>query len=122
MFRAVPILLFLALHAAAAPQPGPPPLPFHEVMRLVEERYRGRVLAARMERAAPLEYAAGTDLVQILTLLTPARHIIRIRLDAVSGEVLNLRGRGILDAQKSASHPGPPTSRGRAGRGDAKDR
>lgn len=110
MLRPLVILLSLALPAAAEHPPGPPLLPFHEVMRLVADRYRGRVLAARLDRAEPLEYAMGVDLVQELTLLTPARNIIRIRLDAVTGQVLKLRGRGIVDAHRPAS----PASR-RAG-------
>ncbi|WBU57753.1 PepSY domain-containing protein [Paracoccus sediminicola] len=99
MLRIVLTWLALSLPLAAEPPRQPLPLPLHDVVTIIAARYEGRLLAARLDPPDPFEYALGTDLVHELTLISPQRNVIRIRLDAMTGRVLDVRGRGLIAAR-----------------------
>lgn len=97
------LLIFLALATAVAadpPLPPPQPLAFHDLVKHLAQRYDGRILAARVDAPTPFEFAAGTDQVQEITLLSPQHNIILIRMDARSGRILDVRGRGLAQARR----------------------
>ena len=76
------------------------PLPLHEAARLVGERYHGRLIAARLAPPTAHERGLGVELVEELRLLTPARNLLMIRLDARSGRFLEIAGIGQIEALK----------------------
>ncbi|WP_157935844.1 PepSY domain-containing protein [Paracoccus zhejiangensis] len=76
------------------------PLPLHEAMRIVGERYQGRLIAARLAQPNAHERGLGVELVEELRLLTPARNLLKIRLDARDGRFLEVAGRGQIEALK----------------------
>ena len=94
-------LLLLAMTAPLAAQPArPQPLmPLHEAVKIVAQRFDGRLLAARVDRPRPFEFALGAEVVQELTLLSPQGNVLLIRLDGITGRVLEVRGRGLTQAR-----------------------
>lgn len=76
------------------------PLRLREVVRLVEDRFDGRILGAALLPARPNERGLGAVLVFELRWLTPDRDLLHIRVDAVSGRFLEVAGQGIADARK----------------------
>lgn len=105
----IPVLMTLALPVPAAGQDMPPPEPwagsfrpmsFHRMADRVTARYQGRVIAAEMRPPAPHERALGADLIYEFRLLTPARNMLNIRLDARDGRFLEVAGRGQLQARR----------------------
>lgn len=108
MLRIALVLLILGLPAAAAPARPAAVLPLDEIVRIVTERYQGRLLAARFDAPQPFEFALGADLIHELTLISPQGNIILIRLDAVSGRVLDVRGRDLIAARRPAAPSTPP--------------
>lgn len=72
-------------------------------IQIVGARFRGRVIAARMTGPDPDERDRGVVLVQELRLLTPTRDVLRIRLDARTGDFLEVAGRGMTQARKTRS-------------------
>ena len=99
MIRIALLLLALAAPLAAQPVQPQPLMPFHEVVKIVAQRFDGRVLAARVDQPRPDEFALGAEAVQQLTLLSPQGNILLIRLDGVTGRVLEVRGRGLTAAR-----------------------
>lgn len=101
--------LLAGLLAAAAPAPAQDvqplphdfaPLPLHDAVRLVAERYHGRLIAARLSMPTRHEDGLGVDLVRELRLLTPQGHLLTIRIDARDGQFLEVAGIGQTEARK----------------------
>ncbi|MFD1795684.1 hypothetical protein FQV27_04095 [Paracoccus aurantiacus] len=111
MIRAALLCLLLTTPLAAQPKRPAALLPFHEVVKIVASRFEGRLLAVRIDQPRPFELALGSDLVQELTLLSPQGNIILLRIDAVSGKVLDVRGRGINAARVRKESPRAGTGR-----------
>lgn len=99
MLRTALVFLLIPCILMADPGPEPKPLPLHEVVKIVGERFQGRLLGARIDRPEPYEFALGADSIHELVLLSPQGNIIRLRLDAVTGRVLDVRGRGLTAAR-----------------------
>ena len=76
-------------------------LPLHRAAGIVAERFRGRLIAARLVPPRPDERARGVVLVHRLRLLTPARDVLEIRLDARSGAFLEVAGAGLTRARRT---------------------
>ncbi|WP_265499900.1 PepSY domain-containing protein [Paracoccus beibuensis] len=103
------ILLTLMLSPLALAQPAPPPdpwarsfrpLPFHQLAEGVTDRYLGRLLAAETRPARLHERTLGAELVYQFRLLTPARHVLDISVDARDGRFLDVVGRGQIQARR----------------------
>lgn len=75
-------------------------LPLKQAFRIVAKRFRGRLIAARIAAPTPEERARGVVLVHQLRLLTPARDVLVIRLDAQSGAFLEVAGAGLAEARR----------------------
>ena len=99
MIRAALLLLALASPLAAEPAGRDALMPLHEAVKIVAQRFDGRLLAARVDKPRPYEFALGAEAVQQLTLLSPQGNILLIRLDGVTGKVLEVRGRGLTAAR-----------------------
>lgn len=77
------------------------PLPFHEIAKLVNARYSGRILAARIQPPMKVERAAGADLIYEFRLMTPQHNLLNIRLDARDGRFMRVSGRGQIQARRN---------------------
>lgn len=97
--------------AHASPRPLPPLpdefavamddlLPRHKAVRRAQARFDGRVLAIDLVPARPAERAQGTNLIYRLRLLTPARAVLDIRMDAVSGRFVEVAGADLTAARQ----------------------
>ena len=75
-------------------------IPLSQAADLVSQRFRGRLVAAKLMPPTPPELAHGVELVQELRLLTPKKDIILIRLDAHTGDFLEVAGAGLTDARR----------------------
>lgn len=90
-----------------APEFGPPlaqefrVIALRRAIEIASARFHGRVIAARLTGPTPNERARGAVLVQELRMLTPARDVLRIRLDARTGDFLEVAGRGVTRARKT---------------------
>lgn len=71
-----------------------------QAAQLVEERFNGKLIAARLVPPFPHEFAEGVELVHELRFLTPSRHVLTIRLDARTGRFLEVAGAGLAQARK----------------------
>ncbi|MDQ7261647.1 hypothetical protein NM680_07530 [Paracoccus sp. PS-1] len=80
-------------------------LPLHRAAEIVAERFRGRLIAARIVPPRPEERARGVVLVHELRLLTPKRDVLLIRLDAHRGDFLEVAGAGLTDARRKGPKP-----------------
>ncbi len=60
-------------------------------------RYVGTVVEAELKRGRPDEF---TDVVYELRLLTPQGNMLRIRVDAANGDILEVDGRGLTRARR----------------------
>lgn len=80
--------------------PGYRIIPLHEAAELATDRFRGRLIAARLRPPRPEERERGVDLVHELRLLTPGRDVLLIRLDARTGAFLEVRGAGLAEARR----------------------
>lgn len=109
----MPILLSLCLaspfaaHAQNMPLPAPEtwaegfrPLPFHQIAEAAVARYQGRIIGAETRPPQPQERDLGAELVYEFRLLTPARNLLVIRMDARDGRFLDVAGRGQIDARR----------------------
>lgn len=74
------------------------PLPFHELAKRVDRRYRGRLIGADIAPPTPQERELGAALVYEFRLMTPQRHLLLIRMDARNGRFLEVAGRGQIAA------------------------
>lgn len=90
--RRLPLLLLLSAPALAQPL-----LPLAEAVRRVEARYLGRMIEAEVVRGRPHE---GADIVYLLRWQTPRGDILRIRVSAVDGALLDVDGQGMIEARR----------------------
>lgn len=87
------------------------PLPFHVMAARVSERYAGRVIGVQTLPPNPDERYLGVQLVYEFRLMTPQDNLLNIRLDARTGEFLDVFGRGQLQARKSVGPEIPQRQR-----------
>lgn len=80
--------------------PGFRVLPLREAVQIAHQRFRGKLIAARLKPPSPQERARGVELVHELKLLTEARDVLRIRLDARTGAFLEVAGSGLTKARR----------------------
>ncbi|MFC3568194.1 hypothetical protein [Paracoccus sp. TOH] len=80
-------------------------LPLKRAAQIVQERFRGRLIAARLVPPTPQERDRGVVLVHQLRLLTPARDVLVVRLDAHSGDFLEVAGAGLTEARRKGPEP-----------------
>lgn len=92
--RHLPLLLLPALTAAAA---GQPLLSLPEIVSRVEARYLGRMIETEVVRGRPHENA---DIIYLLRWQTPRGDILRIRVSAVDGALLDVDGPGMIEARR----------------------
>jgi hypothetical protein len=90
-------LLFFALSPLAARAQAQTLLPLPEAVKRVEARYLGRMLEAEVLPGRPHE---NTPVVYRLSWLTPAGHILRIRVSASDGALLEVDGQGMIEARR----------------------
>lgn len=88
--------------------PGFDVLSLSTAAQLVEERFSGKLIAARLMPPRPEEWRQNVQLVHELRLLTPERNVLLIRLDAKTGRFLEIAGSGITQARKTT---GPTTGK-----------
>lgn len=69
-------------------------------IEIASARFDGRVIAARLTGPSPHERDRGVALVHELRMLTPARDVLRIRIDARSGAFLEVAGAGLTKARR----------------------
>ncbi|MCS6931350.1 MAG: hypothetical protein NZM27_03970 [Acetobacteraceae bacterium] len=89
------LLLLPACLAAPVPAQGLLPLP--EIVSRVEARYLGRMIEAEVVRGRAHENA---DIVYLLRWQTPRGDILRIRVSAVDGALLDVDGQGMIEARR----------------------
>lgn len=99
MIRIALLLLALTAPALADPARPPPLMPLHEAVKIVTARFDARLLAAKLDDPRPFEFALGAEVVQELTLISRQGNILLVRLDGVTGKVLEVRGRGLTKAR-----------------------
>lgn len=87
-------LPYLAAGNLASAQPTTAP-PLAEVLERVKQRYVGTVVDADV---VPRKKHERAEVVYEVRLLTERGNIIRIRLDARTGEFIGVDGRGFLEA------------------------
>lgn len=75
-------------------------LPLSRAAELVEERFHGRLISARLVPPRPHEREHGAVLVHELRLLAPGGAVLIIRLDARNGDFLETAGAGLTRARK----------------------
>ncbi|MCX7644898.1 MAG: hypothetical protein N2Z62_06325, partial [Rhodobacteraceae bacterium] len=81
----------------AAPAPAQGLLPLPEIVSRVEARYLGRMIEAEVVRGRAHENA---DIVYLLRWQTPRGDILRIRVSAVDGALLDVDGQGMIEARR----------------------
>ncbi|WBU65230.1 PepSY domain-containing protein [Paracoccus aerodenitrificans] len=99
MIRVALICLALCTPLTAEPVKLAELMPFPKIVMIVKERFHGRLLGARLDSPKAFEFASGVHAVHELTLLSPQNNVIRIRLDAETGRILDVRGRGLTAAR-----------------------
>lgn len=77
-------------------------LPLGQAYALVQTRFMGRLIAARLTPPTRYEHQRGTDLAYELRLLTPRRDVLLIRLDARTGKFLEIVGAGLTHARRQS--------------------
>lgn len=75
-------------------------MPMHKAVRLVMRRFHGKVLDIALVPAPPPD-AGRHPLVYHIRILTDDRDVLDIRMDALTGQFLELRGEGITDARRT---------------------
>lgn len=78
-------------------------IPLKRAVEIATTRFRGRVIAARLTAPTSDERDRGVVLVHELRLMTPARDVLRIRLDARSGDFLEVAGAGLTKARRKGA-------------------
>ena len=96
---ALPILLALSLAQIGLAEDFRP-LPLPQAVEIVQTRYQGRLIGAKLTGPHAHERALGVALVEELRLLTPQGNVLRIRLDARDGRFLEIAGVGQIKALK----------------------
>ncbi|MDO5530053.1 MAG: PepSY domain-containing protein [Paracoccus sp. (in: a-proteobacteria)] len=105
MRRALPLALALCLTLPGLALAGPhlrvrslpPDLPptvlaLPQAAAILARQFDGQLLRVDLTLPDPLDFALGTNLVHEFRLLTPERHILRISMDAETGEILDVAG------------------------------
>jgi len=72
-------------------------LPITSAMAAVTARFAGQIVAAELQPGRPEDMA---DIVYAFRLLTERGDILALRVDAVSGQILEVDGRGLVDARR----------------------
>ncbi|SMO51151.1 hypothetical protein SAMN06265221_103154 [Paracoccus laeviglucosivorans] len=80
--------------------PGFRVIPLHEAAKIAGQRFRGRLIAARLAPPHQDEHARGVELVHELRLMTKRRNVLLIRLDARTGDFLEVAGAGLTEARR----------------------
>lgn len=75
-------------------------MPMHKAVRLVMRRFDGKVLDIAL-LLAPRPDAGRHPLIYRIRILTDDRDVLDIRMDALTGQFLELRGEGIIDARRT---------------------
>jgi uncharacterized membrane protein YkoI len=83
--------------ATPLPQSGRSVIAFRDAIDRVLERYEGEIVEAELKRGRPGEF---TDIVYEMRLLTVQGNMLRIRVDAASGDILEVDGRGLTRARR----------------------
>lgn len=110
--------------AGMSPFPGPPALdpgdplagpmadllPMHRAVQLATRRFDGKPLDIALVAPTAEDSAAGAVLVYRLRMLTRSRDVVEIRMDALDGRFLELRGAD-LGKVRRAPKPGPKPGR-----------
>ena len=94
--------------ASAPPRAPAPPfdgeraevLPLHQAVRRATRRFHGKPLDITLTAPRPDERAAGVVLVYQLRMLTRSRDVLDIRMDALSGDFLELRGADLSNVRR----------------------
>lgn len=93
-------------HSEIPPEAGLSPdhsfrlIPLSRAAELVGQRFQGRLVAVKLVPPSPWELAHGVELVQEMRLLTPDKDIILIRMDAHTGDFLEVAGAGLTEARR----------------------
>jgi outer membrane lipoprotein-sorting protein len=74
-----------------------PTLGIVEAMEAAATRFEGRIVAAELTEGRPAEATAS---VYEFRMLTSAGDILRIRVDAANGDILDVDGRGLMAARR----------------------
>ncbi|KKB08049.1 PepSY domain-containing protein [Devosia chinhatensis] len=72
-------------------------LPITGAMAAVTARFDGQIVAAELQPGRPEDM---TDIVYAFRLLTARGDILALRVDAMSGQILEVDGRGLVDARR----------------------
>lgn len=83
---------------AAAQQEFDALLPITSAMAVVTQRFAGQIVAAELQQGRPEDMV---DIVYAFRLLTERGDILALRVDAVSGQILEVDGRGLVDARRA---------------------
>ncbi|MBB1492243.1 MULTISPECIES: PepSY domain-containing protein [unclassified Paracoccus (in: a-proteobacteria)] len=75
-------------------------MPMHKAVRLVMRRFDGKVLDIAL-MPAPRADVGRHPLIYHIRILTDDRDVLDIRMDALTGQFLELRGEGITDARRT---------------------
>lgn len=75
-------------------------IPLSRAAELVSQRFQGRLVAVKLVPPTPVELAHGVELVQEMRLLSPKKDIILIRMDAHTGDFLEVAGAGLTQARR----------------------
>ncbi len=96
-FSAPAIAQPLVAQAAPSRQSGQDVIAFRDAIDRVLARYVGDIVEAELKRGRPDEF---TELVYEMRLLTPQGNMLRIRVDAANGDILEVDGRGLTRARR----------------------
>lgn len=72
-------------------------LPITSAMAVVTDRFAGQIVAAEVQPGLPEDMA---DIIYAFRLLTERGDMLALRVDAVSGVILEVDGRGLVDARR----------------------
>lgn len=72
-------------------------VPVEKLIEWIEKRYYGRALSVELELELEGE---GEVTAYEIEWLTPQNHVIEFEFDAVTGELLEVEGRGLEEARK----------------------
>lgn len=75
-------------------------LPLHQAVRLATRRFHGKPLDITLTAPRSDERAAGVVLVYQLRMLTRSRDVLDIRMDALTGDFLELRGADLSNVRR----------------------
>lgn len=101
----IALVLLPALPAPVWAQPAPVAeqselLAITSAMTIATGRFAGQIIAAELQPGRPEEM---TDIVYAFRLLTERGDVLAIRVDAVTGDILDVDGRGLVDARRRGS-------------------